>query len=249
LSGNVFEFLRDKRFNATNPFALVGPDGKRKDDGLRRNQFGGTVGGPIVRNKLFFFGAYQGTRVRVTPTDNIAWVPSAAMMAGDFTAFALPACNGGRQVNLTGGFVNNRIDPARFSPAAVNLAKRLPATTDPCGQVKYAAADDSNEGQGVAKIDYQWSANHSLFGRYMATFFKKPAPFSTSENILATGTPGLDNLPSLLPPVIPWCSAPTRSTRFVLRSIGRPSTAATPNSSIPVLWALTSTVTTRGKWS
>jgi len=193
-SGNVFEFLRDKQFNATNPFALVGTDGKRKDDGLRRNQFGGTVGGPIVRNKLFFFGAYQGTAVRITPTDNIAWVPTAAMMAGDFTAFASPACNNGRQVNLTGGFVGNRIDPTRFSPAAVNLAKRLPAATDPCGQVKYSASDDSDEGQGVAKIDYQLNANHSVFGRYMATFYKKPAPFASTENILATGTPGLDNM-------------------------------------------------------
>src|SRR5207302_653043 len=44
LHGNAFEFIRDKRFNATNPFALIGPDGKRRDDGLKRNQFGGTVG-------------------------------------------------------------------------------------------------------------------------------------------------------------------------------------------------------------
>jgi hypothetical protein len=58
LHGNLFEFLRDKRFNATNVFAAIGPDGTRKDDGLLRNQFGGTLGGPIVRDKLFFFGAY-----------------------------------------------------------------------------------------------------------------------------------------------------------------------------------------------
>ena len=51
LSGNAFEFLRDHRFNATNPFAAVGPDGKRQDDGLRRNQFGGTLGGPIVQRQ------------------------------------------------------------------------------------------------------------------------------------------------------------------------------------------------------
>src|SRR5437773_1845330 len=55
LHGNAFEFVRDKRFNATNPFALIGPDGKRFDDGLKRNQFGGTLGGPIVHDKLFFF--------------------------------------------------------------------------------------------------------------------------------------------------------------------------------------------------
>src|SRR5687768_11265893 len=51
--GNAFEFLRDKHFNATDPFAPVGADGKKVDDGLVRNQFGGTLGGPIVRDKLF----------------------------------------------------------------------------------------------------------------------------------------------------------------------------------------------------
>ena len=61
LHGNLFEFYRDKRFNATNRFAPVGPDGRRLDDGLLRNQFGGTLGGPIVQNKLFFFGGYQRT--------------------------------------------------------------------------------------------------------------------------------------------------------------------------------------------
>ena len=95
-SGNAFEFLRDHRFNAISPFAPVGPDGKQLDDGLKRNQFGGTFGGPIVKDKLFFFGAYQGTVLRQRPTSNIAFVPTAAMLAGDFTAFASPACNGGR---------------------------------------------------------------------------------------------------------------------------------------------------------
>ena len=43
-SGNGFEFIRDQRFNATSPFAAIGPDGKRRDYGLKRNQFGGTLG-------------------------------------------------------------------------------------------------------------------------------------------------------------------------------------------------------------
>jgi hypothetical protein len=132
--GNVFEFYRDHRFNATNPFAAISPaTGTRRDDGLLRNQFGGTLGGPIVRNKLFFFGAYQGTATRQTPAANIAYVPTVAMLAGDFTAYAAPACNGGRQVALRAPFVNNQISPTVFSPAALNLAKRLPKTDDPCG--------------------------------------------------------------------------------------------------------------------
>jgi hypothetical protein len=194
LHGNVFEFLRDRRFNATNPLAQIGPDGKRKDDGLQRNQFGGTLGGPLVRDKLFFFGAYQGTTLRQTPSSNIAYVPTAEMLAGDFTAFASPACNGGRQIALRSPFVNNRIDPALFSPAAMNLARRLPSTTDPCGETKWSAVEDRDEGQAVGRVDYQWTPNHSLFGRYMATYVKAPAPFSKSDNILTTGLPGLDNL-------------------------------------------------------
>src|SRR5687767_6097637 len=124
LHGNVFEFLRDRRFNATDPFARIGSDGKRVDDGLNRHQYGGTVGGPIVRDRLFFFGGYQGTRLRQQPSANIAYVPTAAMIAGDFTAYASPACQG-RQVTLTAPFSGNRVSPTAFRPAALNLIRRL----------------------------------------------------------------------------------------------------------------------------
>src|SRR5437867_2391041 len=192
--GNAFEFLRDHRFNAINPYSAFGPNGKRLDDGLKRKQFGGTLGGPIVRDKLFFFGGYQGTATTQRPAANKAFIPTAAMMAGDFSAFASPACNAGRQVALRAPFVNNAINPALFSPAAVNLAKRLPTTTDPCGEVTYVTTNDSTEGQSVARIDYQMTANRTLFGRYMATYHNEPAPYSRSKNVLTTGTPGLDNL-------------------------------------------------------
>jgi len=193
LHGNAFEFLRDHRFNATSPFATIGADGRRVGDGLKRHQYGGTLGGPIVRDRLFFFAAYQGTPTRVTPTDNIAYVPTAQMLAGDFTAFASPACNNGRQITLRAPFVGNRIDPAQFSPAALNLARRLPATADPCGETKFALVSDRDEGQAVGRVDYQRSASHSIFGRYMYSFDQRPAPLSRSDNILATRTAGVDN--------------------------------------------------------
>ena len=184
-SGNVFEFLRDRRFNATDPFAQVGANGKRVDDGLQRNQFGGTLGGPLMRNRLFFFGGYQGTVVRQQPASNIAWVPSTAMLAGDFTAFASPACNGGRQIALRGGFENNRIDPARFSRAALNMVKFLPSTTDPCGQVTYTLRADSDEAQYVGRVDYQRTNDDTIFGRYMATKFDKPIPMGEGDSVLS----------------------------------------------------------------
>jgi hypothetical protein len=183
--GNAFEFVRDRRFNATNPFSSIGPNGKRVDDGLNRNQFGGTFGGPLVRNKLFFFGGYQATRVRQQPAANIAWVPTDAMLAGDFTTFASPACNGGRQIALRGGFVDNRVNPALFSPAALNLVKYLPKTTDPCGQVTYTLRGDSDERQYVGRVDYQRTSNDTIFGRYIATKFDKPIPMREGDTPLS----------------------------------------------------------------
>src|SRR3982751_1268050 len=121
----LFEFNRDKRFNAKDPFARV-VNGERVDDGLQRNQYGGTFGGPIARDKLFFFGAYQGTNVNQRPASNIAFVPTEAMLRGDFTAFASAACNGGTAVTLRAPFVNNAISPALFSPAALKMASFLP---------------------------------------------------------------------------------------------------------------------------
>src|SRR6185295_15322858 len=110
------------------------------------------------------------TRVRSVPVSNIAWVPTAAMLTGDFSAFTSPACNSGRQVALRAPFVNNRLDPASFSPAAVKLSKLLPTTTDPCGQVTYGIREDSNEWQGVGKVDYQLTADHTVFARYLHTY-------------------------------------------------------------------------------
>jgi len=217
-SGNVFEFVRDRRFDATNPFAEVGADGARVDDGLNRNQFGGTFGGPIVENRLFFFGAFQGTRVRLQPADNLAWVPTPAMLAGDFTQFASPACNGGRQLTLGGGFVNNRIDPARFSRAAVNLVNtHLPKTTDPCGQVSYTQRRDSDEQQYVGRIDYQRTSDDTIFG---ATWPHRPTRRSRcgrETRCCRCGMPGPAGTFSVSMPsrmrwrsAIPTSSAPTR---------------------------------------
>jgi hypothetical protein len=195
LHGNVFEFLRDRRFNATQVFAEIGPDGKRLDDGLNRNQYGGTLGGPIVRDRVFFFGGYQGTRLQQRPTADIANVPTAAMLAGDFTAITSPPCTS-RPITLRAPFVNNRVDPALFSPAALNLAGRLPKTDDPCGEIRYQQTQDENEWQAVGKVDLHWSANHSVFGRYIATSSKRdPAFLNSPDNVLTVnGGQGRDNL-------------------------------------------------------
>src|SRR5438874_6961189 len=192
--GDAFEFLRNHNFNATNPFAAKNADGTRKDDGLNRNQYGGVLGGPIRHDKLFFFAGYQGTNTRQTPSDNIAFIPTAQILAGDWTAFASPACNGGRTLALRAPFVNNAISPALYDKASLAIVGRLSTTTDPCGRTNYPSRTEVDEGQTVAKLDYQRSANHSLFGRYMATSFRQPPPFSLIDNVLTTTVGGRDNL-------------------------------------------------------
>ena len=78
--GDAFEFVRNGYFNARDFFAPV-------SDNLKRNQFGGTVGGPIKKNKLFFFLGYQGTLIRSAPAATPAVVPTAAELLGNFQAY------------------------------------------------------------------------------------------------------------------------------------------------------------------
>ena len=180
--GDLFEFVRNDLFNARQYFATKGSS-------LKRNQFGGTIGGPIMKNKLFFFGGYQGTVLRQDPANNRAFIPTAAMLAGDFTAFASPICNVGRQITLKAPFVNNRIDPALLDPVALKFAARLPKTDDPCGQILYGQRTVNNENQLVTRMDYQATAKHSVFGRFLVGTFHQPSPLTfTPDNILTQGT-------------------------------------------------------------
>jgi hypothetical protein len=102
-----------------------------------------------MKNKLFFFGGFQGTKTRSTPPEIFAYVPTAAMLSGDFRALASPACQNGRQINLTAPFVNNQINPSAFSAPAVKFSSFLPKTDDPCGKVFYSnpTIDDWTNGQ------------------------------------------------------------------------------------------------------
>ena len=83
--GDLFEYLRNYHANARNFFAA-------SRDSLKRNQFGGTIGGRIIRDKLFFFGGYQGTRNRSNPPSSTTFIPTNAMLNGDFSAIAGPTC-------------------------------------------------------------------------------------------------------------------------------------------------------------
>jgi hypothetical protein len=184
--GDLFEFVRNYGANARDFFA-IGPDG------LKRNQFGGTAGGPIKKDKLFFFAGYQGTLVRQTPISTLEFVPTSDMLRGNFTTFTSAACQNGHPINLGGPFANNQISPSLLSPAALNIAKRLPAALDGCGRVQTGIINHENDNQGVARVDYQLSDKHTLFARYMLTRQQLEVPYALDHDPLTEGAPGFND--------------------------------------------------------
>ncbi|MBL8223377.1 MAG: hypothetical protein JNL62_29360, partial [Bryobacterales bacterium] len=119
--GSAFEFFRDDALDEQEYFSKK--SGLAKPP-LRYNQFGGTLGGPIVRNRTFFFGSYQGTR-NTSSNTLIGTVPTTEMRAGNFGSKAvyvpLTAVGGVRSA-----FPNNTIPLSRMDPAALKLLALIP---------------------------------------------------------------------------------------------------------------------------
>ncbi len=190
--GSLFEFVRNDLFNARNYFA-------ERNSTLKRNQFGGVIGGPIVRNKVFFFAGIQRETVRTDPADQVQFIPTAQMLAGDFSTVASTQCRAS-QLNMAAPFVNNRIDPSRFSPAVMRIVGRsdFPKTSDPCGRVTFGMRTVTNNNQLVSRIDYSLSDKHSLFGRFMLDTLYQPTAYELGgkSNLLQTqrGGEGFENL-------------------------------------------------------
>jgi hypothetical protein len=186
--GDLFEFLRNGDLNARDAFAVA-------RDTLKRNQFGGVVGGPIKKGKMFFFGGYQRTSLRSDGQQSTAFIPTPAAIAGDFTALASPECNNNRPITLPAsmGFVNNKISPTLLNPVAVNIAKTLPAVANPCGKTLYGLVANQDENLFTAKVDYQISDKNSIFGRYMSGQLNQSSTYD-GHNPLSIATGAVNDL-------------------------------------------------------
>jgi Carboxypeptidase regulatory-like domain len=185
--GDAFEFIRNYDLNARDFFAA----GR---DGLKRNQFGGTFGGPFKKDKIFFFLGYQGATVRQTPIAAPTFVPTPQMFLGDFTTFASPQCQNGKQVALKAPFVNNQVSPSLMSPAAIKIAKLLPPALNACGTFLFGTPLHENDNQAPVRVDYQLSGRQTLFARHMLSKQQAVVPYTLSPNdVLTAGGVGNDD--------------------------------------------------------
>ena len=188
IHGDAFEFVRNGDFNARDFFAA-------EQDTLKRNQFGGTIGAPIKRDKLFGFFGYQGTRIRTAPPSSITFVPTQAVLNGDWTEIESASCQSSGTARTiidpaTGQpFANNFVDPSRYTQQALNLLKYVPLSSDPCGRITYAIPEPQREDQYIGRVDWNKSEKHNLFGRYFFADYKSPAAFD--NNFLLTTQRGV----------------------------------------------------------
>jgi hypothetical protein len=195
--GDAFEFIRNSLIDATNFFST-------SPDQLHQNQFGGTIGGPILRNRLFFFGGYQRLISHDVQASTQSYVPTAANLQGDFSATDGAGCtSNGKPIQLlnpqTGAVLpDDKIDPSYFSATSLALMKFLPQTSDPCGLVSYAIPNNQTENQFVTRIDATLSPKNNLYGRYFLDDYQRPAFFSPSNALVTTNPGNLERVQSLV---------------------------------------------------
>lgn len=197
--GDLFEFVRNGDFDGRNYFSSA-------QDTLRRNQFGGTAGGPVIiphlyngKDKLFGFFGYQNTIQRTAPPQTISYVPTQAMLSGNFSTRESAACqSSGKALTIidpsTGlPFAGDQVSTTRFSSQALALLKYIPVSTDPlgCGKVTYAVPTPTNETQYVGRVDAAMGTNQSLFVSYFLLNSNAP-PYFNGVSALTTNSPGTE---------------------------------------------------------
>ncbi len=154
--GSLWEYLRNTDLNARNFFSVSKPD-------LKQNQYGFTAGGPAIRNRLFFFGSYQGTKIRQSQLLATALPPTVVERSGDFSASPKrPTDPATKQP-----FPNGIVPSSRFDPVALNLMNRfMPLANAPGGRWVNLAAQPSNDNQYLTRVDYIVNRNNTLDFRF-----------------------------------------------------------------------------------
>ncbi|MGP8258307.1 MAG: carboxypeptidase regulatory-like domain-containing protein [Methanoregula sp.] len=174
LHGDLFEFVRNDALDANDFFSNRYQIAKLP---FQFNQFGASLGGPIRKNKIFYFGAYQGTLTRTSST-NILSVPPVAWRTGDFSSLLAEGIQLYDPTTVTGTdsnglpirapFVGNQISMAKQDSAGRNLLALYPAPNQPGDDLNYVTPlkTADNDHQGNLKVDYAATSKDTVSGRW-----------------------------------------------------------------------------------
>jgi Carboxypeptidase regulatory-like domain/TonB dependent receptor/TonB-dependent Receptor Plug Domain len=192
IHGVVYEYLRNNDLDAKNFFDRPGPI-----PGYKRNQYGASVGGPIKKNKTFYFGNFEGARIRQGIT-KVATEPTVAMKNGNFSALPTVIYDPTSLHTVNGAltrtpFAGNIIPASLFSPAGQAVlglypTPNTPGTSSANGLYTSSPTKVDDFDQYTVRVDHRFDDRHSLFGRYS---FSKENRFDTFDSFCA----GSNNVP------------------------------------------------------
>jgi hypothetical protein len=182
--GSGFEFIRNDAVDARNYFRVA----PLRKNILRQNQFGATIGGPIRRNKTFFFFSYEGLR-STAETPSLQFVLTPQQRAGDFSAYT-----GTLRNPFTGGtYANKQVPVNAVAQNLVNTYMPLPNGSF-SGGANYSGVSIGNQSnnQYIARVDHKFNDRNSLFIHYIYGY--RGFPFTdTNPNFRYTGTYPMHN--------------------------------------------------------
>ena len=162
IHGNLFEFFRNDALDARNYFV---PSPLPRNI-LKQNQFGATAGGPVVKDKTFFFLSYERIRsISESPSTTI--VPTPAQRRGDFSATSTPVLD---PLTNNNPFPGNIIPQARLNAVASSIVNQyMPTPNVSSGDINYAGSSlgDETVDQGIVRIDHYFSERDQLFAHYI----------------------------------------------------------------------------------
>jgi len=169
--GSAWEFLRNNALDARSFFAL------QKGE-LRRNQFGASAGGPVIKNKIFFFGSFEGVRQKRGGVVSNLVVPTQAERAGDFSASSQRP----RDPVTNQPFANAQIPASRVDAASRRYMDllQIPLPNASGNRHVFNSPESTDSDQYLGRVDYNVSAKQRLSGRFFET---------TAKDLLVAGLP------------------------------------------------------------
>ena len=196
--GDAFEFYRDTFLNTRNfyqksPITLPTPT-------FHQNIFGGTIGGPILKDKLFFFGAYQGTRQAIPQTGGNVTVFTAAQLAGHYTGtkfsnnlipktITIPGCVSGVQ-SFAQCFASGNVPTSAFNPISVNLVKTyVPLPNSGTNAYTFNPTQTNQNNQYIGRFDFSPTQKDQFYfvGIHEHQDQTRALPFQTGATIPGFG--------------------------------------------------------------